>query len=337
MHPALLYAKRDDASIQCRLCAHRCVIANGRRGLCNVRINRDGVLCTLAYGNVVAAAADPIEKKPLYHFLPGSRSYSVATVGCNFKCSFCQNWQISQIGKEGIVYSGHAMSPIQIVSEAQAAACESISYTYTEPTIFFEYALDTAKAAKAAGLANCFVTNGYMTRDALECIQPFLDACNVDLKAYSNEFYQSFCKASLQPVLDSIRAMKELGIWVEVTTLLIPGRNDSNDELKSIAGFIADVDPDMPWHISRFRPDYQYQDSPATELSSLRRAREIGFSAGLSYVYLGNVLEGADTVCPGCQRVLIERMGYETRSLLETDCLCPNCEYHIAGIFSSQQ
>lgn len=334
MHPALLYETLDAQSLRCGLCAHRCVIANGKRGLCNVRVNRDGALFTLTYGTVIAAAADPIEKKPLYHFLPGSSSYSVATVGCNFTCSFCQNWQISQVGNEGIVYSGPALSPDQIVSEALAAGCASISYTYTEPTVFFEYARDAATTAKAAGLANCFVTNGYMTREALEYVRPYLDACNVDLKSFSDDFYHSFCKASLQPVLDSIRAMKELGIWVEVTTLLIPGRNDSDEELQRSAAFIADIDPDMPWHISRFRPDYQYQDSPATGLDALRRAREIGFAAGLSYVYLGNVLEGSDTVCPECQSVLIERMGYETRSLMQGDSHCPDCKHQIAGIFS---
>ena len=235
MKEAFLYEQKGDQTVRCDLCSHRCSIQPGKRGICNVRKNQNGILRTLVYGEVIAANSDPIEKKPLYHFLPGSRSYSVATPGCNFKCSFCQNWQISQIEDNGVLLGGRPMSPGAIAEDAHASGCSSIAYTYTEPTIFFEYAYDTARCAKELGLANLFVTNGYMTREALDMINPYLDACNVDLKAFTESFYNSFCKARLEPVLDSIRYMKELGLWIEITTLLIPDKNDSDEELDAIA------------------------------------------------------------------------------------------------------
>lgn len=332
---ALLWERLDEKKVHCYLCAHECRIAESRLGICGVRKNEGGVLTTLVYGRVIAANIDPIEKKPLYHFLPGSLSYSIATVGCNFKCGFCQNWQISQAPANGEgVASGYTMMPGQVVKEAQKNQCASISYTYTEPTIFFEYAYDTARLAKEAGLANVFVTNGYMTRQALEMIKPYLDAANVDLKGFSEGTYRKNCKAGLQPVLDTITAMKELGIWVEVTTLIVPGENDSDEELGQIAEFLAALDKDIPWHISRFHPDYRFLDHAATPLETLRRAREIGRRKGLHYLYLGNVLGESNTYCRECGELAVERryMGVE-RSKLENG-LCPSCSAEISGVWS---
>jgi pyruvate formate lyase activating enzyme len=278
---------------------------------------------------------DPIEKKPLYHYLPGSKAFSVATVGCNFRCPFCQNWQISQKSKrkdQGL--ASQSYSPEEIVNAAKMQDCQSISYTYTEPTIYFELAYDTAKLASKEGLGNSFVTNGYMTPEALETIHPYLDACNVDLKSFDERFYSEMCQAHLQPVLDSIRLMKKLGIWVEITTLVIPGQNDSDQELTGIARFIADVDPGIPWHISRFHPDYDFTETHGTPVETLRKAYSLGKEAGLPYIYIGNVLgESEDTRCPSCRRSLIKRTGFATGQNEIVDGKCPSCGQAIAGIF----
>ncbi|MCF7917166.1 MAG: AmmeMemoRadiSam system radical SAM enzyme, partial [Candidatus Omnitrophica bacterium] len=229
---AMLYEKVEGGLVHCFLCSHNCRIKPGHFGLCNVRKNIDGQLNTLVYAEAIAAGADPIEKKPLYHFLPGSYSYSIAAIGCNFKCAFCQNWQISQASKKDPGnFSGQKLEPAAVVEKALENNCKSISYTYTEPTIFLEYAYDTAKLAKENGLYNIFVTNGYMTKQAIDQINPYLDAANLDLKSFNDDFYKKVCRGSLQPVLDSISYMKKLGIWVEVTTLIVPGQNDSKEEL----------------------------------------------------------------------------------------------------------
>lgn len=288
---AMLYDILDGGRVQCNLCAHRCVILPGKFGVCGVRKNEDGKFYTLVYADAIAAHVDPIEKKPLYHFLPGSFSYSIATVGCNFRCSFCQNWQISQALKRDNGVTGKELKPEEVVKEAKKNNCKSISYTYTEPTIFFEYAYDTARLAKEAGLYNIFVTNGYMTDGAIEAIKPYLDAVNIDLKSFREDFYKEMCGAHLKPVLDSIKAMKKSGIWVEITTLAVTGKNDSDDEFKDIAGFIASVDPGIPWHISRFHPDFKFLESTPTPIETLKRAREIGKKAGLQHIHLGNVIE----------------------------------------------
>lgn len=332
---ARLWEKLDNQKVHCYLCAHECKISESKFGICGVRQNVQGVLYTMVYADVIAANIDPIEKKPLYHFLPGSRSYSIATIGCNFKCGFCQNWQISQeSAKEGYGNSRREVSPRQVVEAAVKNHCRSISYTYTEPTIFFEFAFDNAQLAKEAGLYNVFVTNGYMTRQALETIRPYLTAANVDLKSFSDASYKKNCKASLQPVLDTISAMKTLGVWLEVTTLVIPGENDSDDELRQIAEFLAGVDRMIPWHISRFHPDYEFTDHKATPLETLRRAREIGQQAGLYYIYLGNVLDGADTFCYQCHKPVIERRYMELSNQQLQDGRCPHCGAEIDGIWS---
>ena len=288
---AMLYDKLGDGKVQCKLCAHQCEILSGKSGICGVRKNKDGELYTLVYGDVIASHVDPIEKKPLYHFLPGSYSYSIATIGCNFKCSFCQNWEISQASKRQDALSGYELMPEEVVREAKKNNCKSISYTYTEPTIFFEYAYDTARLAKKEGLYNVFVTNGYMTKETLNVIKPYLDAANVDLKSFREDFYREMCGAHLKPVLDTIELMKKLGIWVEITTLVVTGKNDSEDEFKDIAEFIATLDPDIPWHISRFRPDFKYLEAGPTPIDTLKKAKKIGDKAGLRNIHLGNVIE----------------------------------------------
>ncbi len=334
---AMLYEKLDRQRVACKLCAHRCVLNEGQFGLCGVRQNAGGVLYTHVYEEAIAAHVDPIEKKPFFHFLPGSKSLSIATVGCNFRCPFCQNWEISQSrpsdGKSGL--RSMRLPVKEVVRQTLLNDCQSVSYTYTEPTIFFEYAYDTARLAKESGLRNNFVTNGFMTGEALETIKPYLDAANVDLKFFREESYQKICKARLQPVLEAISKMRELGIWVEVTTLVIPGLNDSEEELRDIARFLASVDRDIPWHLSRFHPDYEYTQAPPTPVATLRRAREIGKAEGLNYVYLGNVWgEGEDTHCPNCGHLLISREGFWVKTNLVKDGHCPKCGQEIAGIFA---
>lgn len=332
---AMLYHHLDEGRVECALCAHHCQVAPGKFGVCGVRENRDQKLVTHVYGEVIAAHVDPIEKKPLYHFLPGSTSFSIATAGCNFRCPFCQNWQISQVTKKDREFrEGYRLSPEEIVQQACSRGCRSISYTYTEPTIFFEYAYDTARLGRKAGLANVFVTNGYMTAESLETIKPYLDAANVDLKAFRDETYKKVCGARLEPVLDSIRLMRKLGIWVEVTTLVVPAMNDGDDELADIARFIAAVGPDIPWHISRFHPDYKYTDARATPLATLKKAFSMGKEAGLEYVYIGNVWgESEDTRCPKCHRLVLRRSGFYVEENTIKDGKCPDCGTSIAGVF----
>ena len=332
---AMLWRSLEGGKVDCFLCAHRCQVAAGKFGVCGVRENREGKLVTRVYGEVIAAHIDPIEKKPLYHFLPGTTSFSIATIGCNFRCPFCQNWQISQAGKKDKGFGGgQPLSPEEIVRAARTRGCRSISYTYTEPTIFFEYAYDTSKLAREAGLANVFVTNGYMTAEALRLIQPYLDAANVDLKAFQEETYKKVCGARLGPVLDSIRLMRELGIWVEVTTLVVPGMNDGNEELAAIARFIASVSPEIPWHISRFHPDYKYTQTPATPIERLRKAAALAREAGLKFIYIGNVWgESEVTICPQCGKDLIRRSGFSVEENKIKGGKCSFCGSPIAGVF----
>jgi pyruvate formate lyase activating enzyme len=335
MKEAMLWEVGAEGSVECFLCRHRCRIAEGTFGFCGVRENIDGALYTHAYGELVAANVDPIEKKPLYHFLPGTMSFSVATMGCNFRCGFCQNWRISQVSAaDAHNEAGYRMMPEQIVENAVRHQCHSIAYTYTEPTIFFEYAYDTSVLAKEQGLFNIFVTNGYMTAEALEAIAPYLDACNVDLKSFRDEFYRRICKARLDPVLDSIRLMKELGIWLEITTLVVPEENDDMDELRDIARFIASVDQEIPWHISRFIPDYQFSDSQPTPIDLLEKAGAIGKEEGLRYVYVDNVPGmSRDTKCPHCGETLIRRQGVLINEYELSDGRCPYCGGNVAGVF----
>jgi pyruvate formate lyase activating enzyme len=335
MQEAMLYERSEGDSVRCGLCAHRCHINPGRRGICRVRENREGTLYSLVYGEAVSAAADPIEKKPLYHFLPGTQAFSIATVGCNFRCSFCQNADISQAPKGDANWKGWArpLPPQAVVELAQQRRCDSIAYTYTEPTVFFEYAYDTAVLATPRGIKNIFVTNGYMTPQALAAIGKELHAANVDLKSFREEFYREMCGGHLQPVLDSIRKMHQDGVWVEVTTLLIPGENDSDEELHDIARFLAETDPDIPWHVSRFVPHYRMPDHPPTPVESIHRAVQIGYQEGLHYVYAGNVPGNRyeHTRCPQCDEVVIQRRGYWTQIQLD-GTRCPACGQELAVV-----
>lgn len=334
MKEALLYEKLPDERVHCHLCAHECEIGEGRKGVCQVRENRDGTLYTLVYGRTIAKHVDPIEKKPLLHFYPGSRAYSVATPGCNFRCEWCQNADISQMPRERHLLMGTEATPEAIVSATQQNRCRSIAYTYTEPTIFFEYSYDTARIAYEESLANVYVTNGFMTEEMLETFDPYLDAANVDLKAFRDDTYRQYVGARLQPVLDSLKKMKELDIWVEVTTLVIPDVNDDVEELRDAASFIAgELGPETPWHISRFRPAYKMQDRSATSLAMLRRAQDIGEEEGLRYVYVGNVPGELNTVCHACGETLIRRSGYRlVENSVQEGSVCSNCGTEVAGI-----
>jgi pyruvate formate lyase activating enzyme len=332
---ALLYEKLDNKMVHCYLCNHHCQIAAGKFGFCGVRQNIGGTLYTHVYGKVISANVDPIEKKPLYHFLPGSTSFSIATIGCNFQCGFCQNWEISQSRvRDGFDSLGSDFAPADIVNVALKNNCQSISYTYTEPTIFFEYALETAELAKEKGLYNNFVTNGYMTEQAIQMIHPFLDAANVDLKYFRDESYRRICSGSLEAVLKSIELMHQLGIWVEITTLVVPGSNDSQEELADIASFIAKLDKNIPWHISRFYPNYKFVEHAPTPEEVLKMAQDLGKKAGLRYVYVGNVYGwGNDTLCHNCQKLLVKREGF---SILENNIKegkCNFCKKTIPGVF----
>ena len=335
---AVLYEKIGDGRVRCNLCAHRCVITEGKSGVCRVRQNIGGTLYTRVYGRAVSQNVDPIEKKPLYHFLPGANAYSIATPGCNFKCDWCQNWEISQMPRESHFYAGREASPERIVSSALQTGCQAIAYTYTEPTIFFEYAYHIALLARLEGIANVFVTNGYMTTEMLETFHPHLDAANVDLKAFRKKTYHRYVGAGLQPVLDNLKTMKRLGIWVEVTTLVIAGLNDSPEELRDCARFIAqELGTEVPWHISRFFPGYKMTDRPPTPVRTLRRARDIGLEEGLRYVYLGNVAEDSNTRCHKCGRLLIRRRGYwVTENNIREGC-CPDCGTPIAGVWATRK
>ena len=333
---AWLYEKAQEQAVICNLCAHRCYIPVGRVGICKVRENRAGRLYTLVYNRIIALGVDPIEKKPFFHFLPSSRSYSIATVGCNFHCRFCQNWEISQMPRDhqGAIV-GHMCSPQEIVREALAAGCETIAYTYTEPTVFFELAHDTARLAAAAGLKNVFVSNGYMTAEALRTIQPYLHAANIDLKGFNDKRHRRLCGAKLQPVLDSISLIKNLGIWLEVTTLVIPGHNDSDSELRQIASFLKDVGPEIPWHLSAFYPAYKLLQAAPTDRGTLLRAWRIGKDAGLRYVYCGNLpgLAHEDTHCFRCDKTLIERIAFYVRRNRLEHGFCPYCRTAVDGVW----
>jgi pyruvate formate lyase activating enzyme len=335
---ALFFEKLNTNKVQCHLCAHHCVIPKDKRGICGVRENRSGILYSLVYGKSIAENVDPIEKKPLFHFLPGSKSFSIATAGCNFRCLHCQNYDISQMPRTRDVIIGKNLTPEDIVALAKQTGCKSISYTYTEPTIYFEYAYDIAKRASREGLKNVFVTNGYITDGPLRKISPYLDAANIDLKAFTEGFYKKICGARLQPVLDAIRLYRELNIWIELTTLIIPTHNDSPHELEQIASFIRELGPDIPWHITAYHPTYRLTDQPRTPVKTLLQAREIGLRMGLRYVYIGNVPEeqGENTYCYNCGELLIERCGFSVRKNRLKSGHCPECQVQIAGVDSQE-
>lgn len=336
LQDAMLWESVSGNKVRCKLCPFGCLIDEGRTGRCQVRKNIKGRLYSLNYHYLCAANVDAIEKKPLFHFQPGSLSYSIACPGCNFQCSFCQNWQISQMMREEKTLYGKSIPPEVIVDQAVRTGCSSIAYTYTEPTVFFELAYDTSRLAHERGLKNVFVSNGFISIEALETIRPYLDGINVDLKSFRETFYQRICKARLGPVLDSLRWLSSNGVWLEITTLLVPNQNDSDEELRDIAEFIVkELSVDVPWHISRYHPDYRYSASPPTPISSIKRAIEIGKSAGLRYVYGGNIPgdPSENTYCWKCGSLLIGRYGFTIlENNITSDNACPDCGARIAGV-----
>ncbi|MBE7447110.1 MAG: AmmeMemoRadiSam system radical SAM enzyme [Planctomycetia bacterium] len=334
MKQAMFFEKLGDGKVRCYLCRHHCVIDDGKKGICRVRENHSGTLYSLVYKKLISENIDPIEKKPFYHFFPGSTAFSIATAGCNFRCVNCQNYEISQLPKGHGQIAGRDVEPEKIVKDALNYHCKSIAYTYTEPTIFFEYAYEIAKIASQKAINNVFVTNGYITREALTTIKPYLHAANIDLKSFSDETYKKLCGARLEHVLDCIRSYKEMGIWIEITTLVIPEINDSESELRQIAKFIKSVGPEIPWHVSRFCPTYHLTEKPPTPVDTLRLAREIGLEVGLRYVYEGNVPGegGEDTYCYTCKKVLIKRYGHRIIENTITDSKCTACNTTVDGI-----
>jgi pyruvate formate lyase activating enzyme len=333
MKEAGLYTRLENRGVHCQLCAHSCKIPESKFGFCGVRQNISGILYTHNYAKLVAANIDPVEKKPLYHFLPGTLTFSIASAGCNFVCGFCQNWEISQF-KFSNQHLGEDFSADKVIKLARQNNCRSIAYTYTEPTIYFEFALETAKLAKEAGLRNIFVTNGYMSQAAVSLLSPYLDAANIDLKFFKESSYQRICSARLGPVLDSIQLLNDAGVWIEVTTLVIPGQNDTPEELTAMAKFIAGVNKDIPWHISRFHADYKFKDYASTPERTLKLAYDLGISQGLHYVYIGNFdTWGQDTLCGKCQKLLIKREGFNVLESHLAQNRCVFCQTALPGVF----
>jgi len=325
------FYKAQGDKIVCLLCRHYCKLKEGQVGICGVNKNENGKLVNLVYGKVSAINIDPIEKKPLYHFLPASTSLSIGTVGCNFKCPFCQNWQISQTSS---LEGSYDITPKQLVDIALEKGCKSISYTYNEPTIFYPFAKDVALLAKEAGLKNVFVSNGFETPEIIEDMVGIIDAFNIDIKGFNSEYYKKYLKGDLNGVLDTLKLLKKHNFWVECTTLIVPGDNDSDEELGKIANFIAnELNVDTPWHISAFHPDFKVQEKSATPIETLQRAFNIGKEAGLNYIYMGNVLSDGITYCPNCHEELIRRTGFSVRKNIISDGKCPKCGTAIAGIW----
>ena len=335
MREALFWESLPESAVRCHLCRLECIIPKGGRGRCRTRENYDGRLVSLVYGQLIAAHVDPVEKKPLFHVLPGSRCYSVATLGCNFRCRHCQNDSISQ-PKAELIGQERPVPPERVAQAALVSGCAAMAFTYTEPTVFYEYALDIARLSHENGLKNLFVTNGYMQKGALTQIAPLMDAANVDLKAFSEAFYRDIVGARLSEMLDSLRCFRELGIWLEITTLLIPGLNDTDQELRDLARFIVtDLGKDVPWHVTAFHPAYALRNCPPTPPGTLLRARAIGRAEGLRHVYSGNIpgAGGESTVCPSCGKTVIERRGFSLQALHLTKGSCDFCGAALAGIW----
>ncbi|WXG44739.1 MAG: AmmeMemoRadiSam system radical SAM enzyme [Promethearchaeati archaeon SRVP18_Atabeyarchaeia-1] len=324
---AMLYDPIDGSKVKCNLCARRCSIPEGGTGFCRVRKNVGGKLLSLVYGKVICANPDPIEKKPLSNFNPGSLVFSIATSGCNFRCSFCQNWNISQIDQ----IDGEDLPPEDVIKLAKRSECQGVSYTYTEPTIFFEYAYDCSKLAHENGLFNTFVTNGYMTTEAVKTISPYLDAATVDFKAAGDPaFYRKFSSVpDVQPIYDSLKAMKANKMHIEITNLVIPRIGDSLERIRELSKWVFEnLDGDVPFHLLRFHPDYSLKDLPVTPQLTLEKAREIAKSEGLRYVYTGNMPGhvGENTYCPNCGEELVSRYGFSIESWkISDDMKCPSC------------
>jgi pyruvate formate lyase activating enzyme len=343
MKEAMFYKTLDRFRVQCQLCPNNCIILHGKRGSCGVRENHTGRLYSLVYGKLCTASVDPIEKKPLYHFFPGTKTYSVATPGCNLHCKFCQNWQISQ--RSADVVECFSTTPEEVVKNALRSGCRSISYTYVEPTIFYEFVLDTAKLARKAGLKNILVTNGYINPAPLKKLYQYIDACNIDLKGFSEEFYHDICYAHLKPVLETIKTVHKMGIWLELTTLLIPGLNDDAcTVIKELEWIKKELSLDVPVHFSRFFPCYKLAHHIPTPPEILEQAYSIAKGLGFHYVYVGNTdlkvkdVSTDDTYCQKCNRKLISRSHLFT---LDSNKIkngkCPYCKAKISGVFDKEK
>lgn len=325
MREALMWRPLDGGKVECRLCAHRCKIDDGASGICTVRKNEGGKLLATSYGMVSSMGPDPIEKKPLYHFMPGTRAFSLGGIGCNFRCDYCQNWSISQdYSTRGL----KKVEPDEVPILAHKNKCQSVSWTYNEPTIWHEFTIDSSKLAKSAGLATTYVTNGYITEEALREISPYLDAMNIDVKGFTDEFYRKRCKARLQPVLDTCALATELGIFIELTYLIIPTQNDAPAEIKQFCEWVRDsLNPDVPIHFSRYHPDFNYREAPRTPMETMHLAHKIAKDAGLNHVYLGNVphCDEENTVCGKCGTLAIERAGFSVNKDMTRDGKCGQC------------
>lgn len=338
-HIAWLSKELKGGKVLCEACSQACVLAEGEYGICGVRKVENGELKLLVYGLAAAVNVDPVEKKPMFHFLPDSKVFSFGTVGCNLSCAFCQNHEISQYPKEhNHKIVGQELRPKRAVELALENGCDSIAYTYNEPIVFFEYTYDTAKLAHEKGLKNIYVTSGYETHKALDLLEPYIDGMNIDIKSFSNEFYKEICGAKLKPVLECVKYAHEKGIWIEITTLLISGKNDSDEEIREIARFIAELDKSIPWHLSAFHPMYKMLDTPRTPESTLLRAYDIAKEEGLKYVYVGNVdnEEHESTYCPNCSKLVVKRsgrIGQYVDNQLDNNGRCPYCSSHIEGVW----
>ena len=327
LREASFWMKLQERIVQCQLCPRGCVISDGNRGYCGVRENRDGTLYTMVYAKAVAVHIDPIEKKPLFHFLPSSTAFSVATTGCNLKCRFCQNWEISQARPEEVDYL--RLEPKELVEKAIESGSPTIAYTYTEPTIFYEYMLETAKLARVKGLRNIMHSNGYIREEPLRQLCKYLDAANIDLKGFSEEYYAKLTDAKLEPVLKSLKVLKEEGVYVEITNLVLPGFNDDEGTLRKMCLWIKDnLGPDTPVHFGRFFPLYKLANLNPTPVETLEKARKIALESGLRYVYIGNVAgnPAENTFCPRCGKVVIERNGYFITKNNLSDGKCKFCQ-----------
>lgn len=341
MKEATLYEKRPDGSVRCLACNWNCRIQKNKTGICGVRQNRAGKLILLVYGKAIAVNVDPMEKKPLYHFLPGSQIFSIGTLGCNFACDFCQNFDISQAAKgptvdyDAIAEQGVELLPERIVAMVKEKKLPAIAYTYNEPTVYFEYAYDTAKLAHKKGIKNVFVSNGYFSDLALQKITPYLSAINIDLKSLDADFYRNICHARIEPVLENIKKIAASKIWLELTTLLIPGKNDKIGQIKKTAQFIAKISPDIPWHISAFFPCYKLSHLSPTLAEKLKEAYGIGKEVGLKYIYVGNLFlrDLEQTYCPKCKNIIIHRRGMDVFKVDIKSGKCGFCREKIAGIF----
>jgi pyruvate formate lyase activating enzyme len=335
LHEAMFYEHLDGKAVRCALCPRRCEVPSGRRGYCRVRENQDGRYVTLAYGRPCTLNLDPVEKKPFFHVYPGSKAFSLATVGCNIHCRFCQNWDISQANPEDIAVAYR--TPKDIAASAARSGARTIAFTYSEPTIFYEYMLDCAKAAQAHGIDSIVVSNGFINAAPQQALFPHVKAIKIDLKAFTPSFYKNVCDGELQPVLDTLKRLSASGVWFEIVCLLIPTLNDGADDIRRMAAWIVkELGPAVPLHFSRYQPLYQLRNLPPTPPDTILKARAAAMKEGCLFVYTGNLpgLEGQDTGCPACKAVVIRRYGYQILEMNLEAGKCGRCGRNIPGLWT---